>query len=266
VSYDPALNKGFVDQRHLAMGTSPTTDSALNFVHIYANDGISRSLNVAISFSGVTDSGSYVYRYDDPSPAALDIQHALIGRDMTNAPLPSPGPTPSSTPVPTATPVVNATITPRPNATITPTPGVNATVTPTLAPSAIIVNNDTNVTAATGKATYNITGRITDAAYKAVSADATASLDGQRLTIDPQGGFCVEVANGTHELTISAPGFGSKSFTLTVSGADIVKDVQLSMETTGNSGGKSGSFVPGFEAIAALIGLLIIGLYRYGRA
>jgi hypothetical protein len=114
VSYDPALNKGFVDQRHLAMGTSPTTDSALNFVHIYASDGISRNLNVVVSFSGVTDSGSYVYRYDDPSPAALDIQHALIGRDMTNAPLPTPCPTPSPTPTPTPTPVINATITPRP--------------------------------------------------------------------------------------------------------------------------------------------------------
>ena len=46
VPYDPGLNKGFVDTRHVMSGTAldtnvenPATGGALYFIHLYANPG-----------------------------------------------------------------------------------------------------------------------------------------------------------------------------------------------------------------------------------
>lgn len=275
VPYDPALNKGFVDQRHLAMGTSTTTDNALYRVNIYANSGISRNQQMSISYTGVTDSGSYTFRYLDASPSGLDIQHSLFGRDMTDAPLPTPIPTPIPTPTPTSTPTPtpvpdvtptpNATSTPWPNATATPTliPTANATITPTLMPGDNSTQQVPGGTGTADNATYNISGSVIDALNKATLNGAILTIDGQPFQADASGAFTIAAANGTHMLTVSVPGYGNVSLTLTIAGADVVQNVQMS-QAAGNSTAKPQT--PGFEIITALAGLLIIALYRHGRA
>ena len=94
-------------------------------------------------------------------------------------------------------------------------------------------------------------------------AGAVILLDGQPILLDAGGAFSIPAINGTHLLTVSAPGYGNATVTLTVAGTDVVQNVRLS-QVAGGSTAKPMS--PGFELFAALTGLLIIALYRHGRA
>jgi hypothetical protein len=112
-------------------------------------------------------------------------------------------------------------------------------------------------------ATYNISGSVIDALNKATLNGAILTIDGQPFQADASGAFTIAAANGTHMLTVSVPGYGNVSLTLTIAGADVVQNVQMS-QAAGNSTAKPQT--PGFEIITALAGLLIIALYRHGRA
>jgi hypothetical protein len=179
VPYDPAVTKGFVDQRHFAMGISPAIDCALNHVSVYANTGVSPpDLHMSISYSLQPDTGSYEYRFYETEPSALDVTHALLGRDMANAPTPTPAPAPVPTPtpaptiVPDPTPIANVTITPEPDGTIVPTalPNVNVTITPEPS-SPGITGNETNETGADSAGPGNITGTVTTTPGPAATAN-----------------------------------------------------------------------------------------------
>lgn len=262
VPYDPGLNKGFVDIRHVMSGTAldtnvenPATGGALYFIHLYANAGSTGDTSTSITFTEAQDSGSYVFRSLDPSPAGL----LTIGRDMTVHPTvtPEPTPVPTTAPVATVTPILNATLTP------TPIPGINETVSPSPVPSSDAINDSTNLTGETGYCKYNISGSVTDALSKVMPAGTVILLDGQPILLDADGAFSIPAINGTHLLTVSAPGYGNATVTLTVAGTDVVRNVRLS-QVAGDSTTKQKS--PGFELFAALTGLLIIALYRHGRA
>lgn len=94
---------------------------------------------------------------------------------------------------------------------------------------------------------------------------ATLTFDGQPFKAETQGAFTIAAANGTHTLAVTAPGYGSASLTMLVAGADVIQNVRLS-QVTGNGTAKPSGTTPGFELITALAGLLIIALYRHGRA
>jgi hypothetical protein len=112
---------------------------------------------------------------------------------------------------------------------------------------------------------YNISGSVVDAFSMAALNGATLTFDGQSSRTDASGAFTIAATNGTHVLTVSVPDYGSASYTLTVAGADIIQNIRLSHEA-GNGQAKPSGTTPGFELITALAGLLIITLYRYGRA
>jgi hypothetical protein len=262
VPYDPGLNKGFVDTRHVMSGTAldtnvenPATGGALYFIHLYANAGSTGDTSTSITFTEARDSGSYVFRSLDPSPPGI----LTIGRDMTVHPTVTPAPTPVPTTAPITTP------TPAPNATVTPTPlpGTGGTVSPTPVPTADPINNGTDLTNETSERKYNISVSVTDALSKATLATMVVLLDGQPILPDAGGAISIPAINGTHLLTVSAPGYSNVTITLTVAGTDVVQNVRLS-QAAGGSTAKPQS--PGFELFAALTGLLIVALYRYGRA
>ncbi len=254
VSYDPAFNKGFADQRHLAMGTSPTADSALFRVNTYANAAATLNLQTSISCRDVTDSGSYVFRYLDPAPSGLNIRDSPMGRDMSNRPIvtPTPEPEPTATPVPTPSP----TPVPELNATVTPVPCPTASITPTPVASQPVIGADLNVT--TNDSRYFVNGTIIDGATGAPLKTATITLDGQPVLIDANGAFSIMVTDGNHSLSVNAPGYGTINIDVVVSGENVTENLKLIKIR--------GSGIPGFEIILALLGLLIIGLYRHGRA
>ncbi len=263
VPYDPGLNKGFVDIRHVMSGTAldtnvenPATGGALYFIHLYANVGSTGDQpSTSITFTEAQDSSSYVFRSLDPSPAGL----LTIGRDMTVHPTvtPEPTPVPTTAPVTTTTPVPNATLTP------TPVPIINETVSPSPVPSSDAINDSTNLTGEPGYRKFNISGSLADVLSKVTPAEVAILLDGQPILLDADGAFSIPAINGTHLLTVSAPGYGNATVTLTVAGTDVVQNVRLS-QVAGDSTAKPKS--PGFELFAALTGLLIVALYRHGRA
>jgi hypothetical protein len=270
VSYDPGTTKGFVDQRHIASGISPAADNTLYQVNIYANSGISRNLQTTIAYQGVTDSGSYSFRYLDPAPSGLDIRNSLLGRDMSNRPVatptPEPEPTATPTPIPTPTPTPTPTPVPSPtpglNVTVTPAPCPTASIIPAPGPSQPVIGADLNVTPGDGR--YFVSGTIIDAVTGAPLKTATITLDGQPVAIEATGGFSIEAAEGVHSLSVKAPGYDTISIDVVVAGDNLTETLKLSRVQTGS--GPRSNVIPGFEAILALSGLLIIGLYRHGRA
>ena len=264
VSYDPSSNKGFADQRHLAMGTSPATDSTLFRVNVYANSGVSINRNSAMAFTGVSDTGSYTFRYLDPAPAGISAQNFPMGREMTSHPTVTPTPTPVPTPAPTATPVPSVTPTPTPtptqNATITPSPTPGASVTPV--PTQPPVHRDLNLTP--GGERYFVTGTLVDAKTGMPVDRVTITLDGELVIAGPDGTFSIEAADGAHSLIVSAPGYESINTSVIVAGGNLTETLKLSQIPAADSPRPGGIPCCGLP-LAALV-LLIIGLYRHGRA
>ncbi|CAJ38253.1 transglutaminase domain-containing protein [Methanocella arvoryzae] len=268
VPYDPWMNKGFLDHRHVKAGTaidSDTMDSGTGgvidtFKTVNVNQGSSGSVQTSITFSGVHDSGQYSARGLSPAPAGA----LMIGRDMIN----------KATPTPTATPVATATISPTtgPSATVTPIPSGSATPGATPGPdqadSASGTNNSTTTDGGTaGNALpYNITGIIMDDKTGVRISDATVTVDGIPVPIDSAGSFTASVAEGDHTIHISAPGYGNGSLTVKI----VDKDVPVVLKTQKAEAVSSGPALfgvqlPGFGLLLALGGILIVGLWRYGR-
>ncbi|OPY29250.1 MAG: Transglutaminase-like superfamily protein [Methanocella sp. PtaU1.Bin125] len=264
VSYDPSFNKGFADQRHLAMGTSPATESALFRVNAYANGGVSLNLQTTIAFTGVTDTGSYTFRYLDPAPAGLSSTGFPMGREMTARPTVTPTPTPAPTATPTPTPGPSVTPTP------TPLPAQNATATPTQTPQASVTPvptqppDDDSLNVTPGETQHYVTGTIVDAVTGLPLTGVTMLLDGQPVAIGPDGTFSIGAADGAHALTVSVPGYATINTNVIVSGGNLTEALKLSQIPAADSSRPDGRPCCGLP-LAALV-LLIIGLYRYGRA
>jgi transglutaminase-like putative cysteine protease len=279
VAYDPWMNKGFIDQRHvktgIALDSNAADPSTGSFIETFKTDNVNQgstgSVSTAITFSNVQDSGEYTARSLSASPSGA----LMMGRDMVNAPTP----TPTATPILTPTPVVNVTVTPTPSATvtITPTPEATATATPvpevdpspsaTTAPVLIINGTVIGTGDAGNVTTYYITGTLTDEKTGMPISDAVVTIDGVPVIIDSEGAFTAGVSVGGHKVNVSAPGYGNGSIDVTITDKDIPVVVKMQKAGTASAtdlfAGKLP--LPGFGLILALAGILIAGLWRYGR-
>ena len=274
VPYDPLSNKGFVDHRHIRYGTAleslnpATADESLGgagtVLRTYLNAGTSMAHSTAIEFTQAQDTGSYAFRSLKDSPGGSSIY--VLGRDMANAATPTPAPTATATPTPT--PLPNASATPAPNATasVTPTQWPGATATPAATPAPTQAAT-TGVNVTPGGNAYYVSGVIVDAKTGARLRDATITFDGRPVMPDSAGSFTVPASNGTHTLVVSVPGYATGSVPVTVDGADVPIVFQVNEPATGGGTGTGWTVpIPGFGLAAALAGILIIALYRYGRA
>lgn len=290
VAYDPWLDKGFIDQRHVMTGIA--LDSNMNdkstggyldtFNYENVNQGATGAIATALQFSGVSASGESTYTFRSLSSRPSGA--LMLGRDMVNMLTPTPVVTamPTPTATATATPAANATVTPTPTATvtITPIPAVNATVTPTPGASASPNATASPVPGDTGTATgssgtltgdgkvYYITGMVLDEKTGARISDAAVLIDGTPVKIDSSGAFAVNVTSGNHTVSVTAPGYGNGSITVTVADKDVPVILNMLKAEPGKTSNTAGLPIPapGFGLAAVLAGILIVALYRYGRA
>ncbi|WP_424357069.1 transglutaminase domain-containing protein [Methanocella sp. MCL-LM] len=280
VAYDPWMNKGFIDHRHVKTGTaidsgrldSGTGGAIEMFKTENVNEGSTGSISTSITFSGTSDSGDYTIRGYSSSPSSA----LMIGRDMVNIPTP----TPVATPTPTATPAVSPTITPTPNATatVTPVPATNVTATPTPTAGPSLTATPTSDPTDTGynptidsdtagnSLPYYITGMVIDDKTGVSIDNAAVTIDGQQVDVDTVGAFTANVAAGAHTIGVSAPGYGNGSLEVTVTDKDVPVVLKMQKAGTGSGGNTLfGMQVPGFGLLLALAGILLAGLCRYGR-
>ena len=136
-------------------------------------------------------------------------------------------------------------------------------MTPSPSPGNATIRPDLNVTA--GNETYSLSGSVVDASSGARLGQATLTIDGQPASVDAQGAFIASLTNGTHTLTVSAPGYGSASFNVTVDGADLMQTLRLNAAAATGGSNTPTPRTPGFGLGLAVVGLLIIALRRYGR-
>jgi transglutaminase-like putative cysteine protease len=241
VAYDPFMDKGFVDSRHvkLSVGKDDNPDDAAtrgDVGRIYV-DGASPSVTFSseVSASGLQDSISLRHKYTKKSPQNT----FMIARELRSSLAPTLTPTPKPN---------NTTVTPTPVATRVATPG----------PSIVPGDN----------ARHNVTGTIVDASTGASVQGATVLLDTVEISASQSGrfAFLYAVTNGSYVLSVSAPGYMTEKQVLMPNNADIdvrVKLVSLSGPASPTPTAKP-SPAPGvMAALAALAGGMLL---RRGRA
>ncbi|HMK46929.1 MAG TPA: transglutaminase domain-containing protein [Methanocella sp.] len=253
VAYDPYMNKGFLDTRHVITGTAldsaagnPSTGGTIDtFTNINVNHEATGKFDTTIDFSGVSDSGSYTSRGYDSNPTGA----LVLGRDMVNSPTPTPTSTPSASPTPTPIPTANGSI----NATATP-PGNNNTsgIGPSSLPGA-------------GKK-YIISGIVVDDRTGARIKNVSILVDGTQVSVNSNGTFNVSVARGNHTISASAPGYGRDAINVTMAENNTTVVMRMK-EAAGSAGGtpRAPAPTPGFGTAMALAGILITALYYHGR-
>jgi len=242
VAYDPFMDKGFVDSRHvkLSVGKDDNPDDAStrgDVGRLYA-DGASPSVTFSydVSASSLQDSISLRHKYTKKSPQGT----FMIARELRS----------SLAPAPTLTP------TPKPNnTTATPTPVATKVATP----EPTIVPGD--------NARHNVTGAIVDASTGAPVPGAAVLLDNVEISASQSGrfAFLYAVANGSYVLSVSAPGYMTEKRVIMPDNADIevrVRLVSLSSSPTPTPAPKPSPAPGALAALAALAGGMLL---RRGR-
>ena len=187
VPYDPYMDKGFVDTRHIVSGFSVDGDPQDLATHgsynlAYAanvNNGTVAAISNSISVSGLSDVNNFQYIYSDNKPQG----QAMYARAMQYVPFIAPSVTPSPLPDNNTT-------------TVTPNPVVSTTVLPT-----IIAVPDTSK--------FNLSGTVVDSVTGDPIGNATVALDAVQVTDNPQGKFVFlySISSDTYMLTTKAPGY-----------------------------------------------------------
>lgn len=243
VGYDPFMDKGFVDSRHVKLSIgkddNPDDASTRGDVGMLYVDGASPSVTFTsdVSSSSLQDSISLRYKYTKQSPKGV----FMIARELRSSLAPTPTPTPKPN-----------------NTTVTPTPSPVISLVPTIQPTIIPGDN----------AKHNVSGTIVDASTGASVQGATVVLDTVEISASQTGkfAFLYAVTNGSYVLSVSAPGYMTEKQVLMPNNADIdvkVKLVSLSNSTTPTPTAKP-SPAPGILlALAALAGGMLL---RRGRA
>ncbi|BAI61904.1 conserved hypothetical protein [Methanocella paludicola SANAE] len=243
VAYDPFMDKGFVDSRHVKLSIgkddNPDDASTRGDVGMLYIDGASPSVTFTsdVSSSSLQDSISLRYKYTKQSPKGV----FMIARELRSSLAPTPAPT----------------LKPN-NTTVTPTPSPVISLVPTTQPTIIPGDN----------AKHNVSGTIVDASTGASIQGATVVLDTVEISASQTGkfAFLYAVTNGSYVLSVSAPGYMTEKQVLMPNNADIdvkVKLVSLSNSTTPTPTAKP-SPAPGILlALAALAGGMLL---RRGRA
>src|SRR5271157_918899 len=227
VPYDPFMDKGFLDTRHIQSGISMDGNASERANHgdfnlAFAggvNQGVQAIITNAISVSNVKDTPQLNYLYTKSSPPG----QVMYARDMQFSPANIPSATPTVEPTPTVAPN---------NTTITATPNPNATInypspTPTVVPGS--------------GARYKLSGSIIDAATGAAIPNATIMLDAIQVNTNQAGKFTFidALATGTYNLSIDAPGYAPYTRTITGNNTDMdltIRLTALSASPTSSSG------------------------------
>ncbi len=246
VAYDPFMDKGFVDSRHVKLSVgkddNPDDASTRGDVGMLYVDGASPSATFRsdVSAASLQDSISLRYKYSKPSPQGV----FMIARELRSSLAPTSTPTPTPTPKPN-----NTMVTPTPSPVISPAPSAQ----PTLVPGDYVKRN--------------VTGMIVDASTGAAVQGATVLLGAVEISASESGkfAFLYAVANGSYVLSVSAPGYMTEKRVLMPNNADIdvkVKLVSLSNSTSPTPTAKP-SPAPGvlFVLVALAGGMLL----RRGR-
>lgn len=113
---------------------------------------------------------------------------------------------------------------------------------------------------------FYITGMLTDEKTGVQISDAVVTVDGVPVAVDDDGAFTAGVSAGSHKVSVSAPGYGNGSIDVTIEDKDV--PIVLKMQKAGTAPADSFAGIlplPGFELILAIVGILIAGLWRYGR-
>lgn len=216
VAYDPFMDKGFVDSRHVKLSIGkdgdPNDVSTRGDAGMLSVKGASPSVafNTDVSASGLQDSISLHYRYTKQSP-----QHGtfMIARELRSSMAPSITPTP------------------RPN---------NTTVTPTVSPSPTPVPTFSP----TDYTKHNVTGAIVDASSGASIQGATVMLDTIEISASQAGRFTFlyAVSNSSYILTVRAPGYMTEKQVILPNNADM--DVKVKLVPLSNSTSPSATAKP----------------------
>jgi hypothetical protein len=191
VPYDPYMDKGFVDTRHIVSGFSVDGNPADLATHgsynlAYAenvNSGINVVISNGISVSGLKDNNDLQYINTNPAPQG----QTMFARALWYVPYNAPSVTP------TANPYNNTTAS---TTTVTPKPTASATLSP-----ALVTGPDTSKS--------NLSGTIVDSITGEPIGDATVSLDAVQVNANTQGKFVFlyALSTGSYTLTVKAPGY-----------------------------------------------------------
>ncbi len=251
VPYDPFMDKGFIDTRHVKSGISVDGNSQDLATHgdfnlAYAsgvNPGINVQISNGISVSNLNDNQQFTPMYSRTSPAS----QTMYAREM----LYSPTAVPSLTPTPIAG---NHTPTPIPsNHTPTPVPSKAVTATPLPGQGSEPMK-------------YNLSGTVTDAATGSPIQNAVVKLDAISVTANPSGKFTFlyAVTTNAYQLSVDAPGYVSDQRTITGNNADMNVDVQLkaSAAATTASNTPTPSPAPGLFAFIIVLSCIALILRR----
>lgn len=254
VPYDPYMDSGFVDTRHIKYAHS--IDYALDAktrgeVGLLTVKGPTPSLtfHMDVSASGLKDSIALKYRNVRSSPPVGTI---MIARELRASLASTPTPTPTPGPY-DATPT--ATIGPD---AVSATPVVTAVASPmlTISPGPVDASK------------HNVTGTVVDNATGMPVSGAAVRLDAAMTSADASGAFAFPyaVSVGQYTLAVSAPGYGEDEQVLTANGTDMAVDVLLVPDAAAHTPTPTPTPTPAAGLLAFFAALAGGGLLARGRA
>ena len=244
VPYDPYLEKGFVDTRHIISGISIdgnvndlATHGDINVAHAEnVNPGFGLSIANTISVSGLNDNNGFQYIYTEQQPPGQNV--AMYARALQYVPFSVP----SVTPVPSN----NAT-------TVTPKPTALATAVPTL-----VAGPDTSK--------YNLSGTVVDSITGAPISGAVLSLGAVQITSNDQGKFeyLYALSSGSNSLTVRDTGYVPQNQVVVASDSDLNITVKLTPAPDMNGTAVQSTPTPKPSSPAA--GIILSGMALAGVA
>jgi hypothetical protein len=266
VPYDPFLEKGFVDSRHVKMGVSldgdlesanyrsTHGDTGLFFVN-NVNPGISVSMSSSIARANLQDNNQ-LQQYGSVQSAPGGF---MLARSLQNVATATPTTTPTATVTATASPA--GTVSPSTGASVTPTPVASITVTPGPASGSSTVTPvaSPNATAGNGSVSYMLSGIVISAATQQPIQDATVVCGDQTVKTEDNGLFAFFEPDCTVVLSVSAEGYTTDNRTINVSGLDQNVSVALSPLSSASATSASGQSFSTLGPILLIIIVILTG-------
>jgi hypothetical protein len=249
VPYDPFMEKGFVDSRHVKIRVSLDDDTtSANYRSTHGDSGlftvgnvnqeVSVSMSSSISRASLQDDNK-LQQYGSTQSAPSGFMLARSLQNVATA-------TPTATPTATATASPTSTVSPSANASVTPTPSAGATASPGPAANSSTSTPAASPTAVTGDSenSYKLSGIVMSATTQKPIQGATVICGEQTIRTDDNGIFAFFEPNGTAILNVSADGYIPDSRTIVVSGLDQSASVELNPLSSASAAPSVGSSFP----------------------